>query len=533
MRSSRSNRKISFWPGLIFIFFLLLLMPELTFSQEKKKVEILRAGSLEASDKIAANAQRLIDTVLIRHKDILMWCDSAYTYTGTNRVDAFGNVHIRQSDTLNLYARVVMYDGDKSFAQAWGNVRLENKTTTVYSDTLDYDLAANTAYYDDTGKIVDSTTTITSIIGKYFINTDRIDFYRDVVAVNKDFTLESDTVDYNTVTGLINITGPTTIRDSANTLYAEKGWYDSKTGEAELLKKPLISNETQNIAANYIKYNKENKTGRALGNVRIEDIENKSLVTGEKADYSDLLQTAVVTDSAVYINYTENDTLYLHADTLRTVPDTIEGAKIIKAYYGVRFFRSDIQGVCDSMVYFTNDSIIQLHTRPVIWSDIHQLSADLIEMQQIADAPDELHLKRNSFIISKQDSGRFDQIKGKDMTGYIVNRKLDKIDVDGNGQTLYYAREKEQIIGLNRAESSKITIRFQDGKIHRIYFLKAPEGELKPLLDLKEEDKTLKGFEWKITQRPLSKFDIFERKLLEKPEEKKVAGNAAEKSIVE
>ena len=108
------------------------------------------------------------------------------------------------------------------------------------------------------------------------------------------------------------------------------------------------------------------------------------------------------------------------------------------------------------------------------------------------------------------------------MTGYIVNRKLDKIDVDGNGQTLYYVREKEQIIGLNRAESSKIMIRFQEGKIHRIYFLKAPEGELKPLFELKEEDKTLKGFEWKITQRPLSKFDIFERKPVEKKEENKL-----------
>ena len=210
-----------------------------------------------------------------------------------------------------------------------------------------------------------------------------------------------------------------------------------------------------------------------------------------------------------------------------------EGEKIIKAYYGVRFFRSDVQGVCDSMVYFTNDSIIQLHTRPVIWSDIHQLSADLIEMQQIANAPDELHLTRNSFIISKQDSGRFDQIKGKDMTGYIINRKLDKIDVDGNGQTLYYAREKEQIIGLNRAESSKITIRFQEGKIHRIYFLKAPEGELTPLFDLKEEDKTLKGFEWKINQRPLSKFDIFERKPVEKPDESKIPDVNAQNSEVE
>jgi lipopolysaccharide export system protein LptA len=476
-------------------------------------VEILGAGSLEANERIAANAQRLIDTVRIRHKNILMWCDSAYTYTGTNRVDAFGHVHIKQDDTLHLYANKVFYDGDISFARAWGNVKLINKSTTIYTDTLDYDLATNISYYDDNGKIVDSTTTITSVIGKYFIDEDMLYLFQNVVAVSDSFTMNSDTVSYNTFSKRIIITGPTTIRDSANTLYAENGWYDSNTGEAELLKNPVISNENQNIAASYIRYSKENKTGKALGSVRITDIENSSIITGNVAEYNDLLEIALVTDSAVYMNYHENDTLFLHADTLRTVPDTIPDEKIVYGYHKVRFFRTDIQGICDSMVYFTRDSVIQLHNFPVLWSEIHQLTADLIEMKQFQNAPDELHLSRNSFIISKQDSNMFDQIKGKEMVGYIINNKLNNIEVNGNGQTLYYAREKEEIIGLNRAESSKISIRFRDGKIYAISFLKAPEGELKPLFELTEEDKKLKGFDWKIYLRPLSKYDIFDRRI--------------------
>jgi hypothetical protein len=321
----------------------------------------------------------------------------------------------------------------------------------------------------------------------------------------------SDTVSYNTETKRIFITGPTTIRDSANTLYAENGWYDSNTGEAELLKKPVISNETQKIAAKYIRYSKENKKGKALGSVRITDLENNSIILGNIAEYDDALETAMVTDSAVYMTYDKNDTLYLHADTLRTIPDTIPDEKIVFAYKKVRFFRTDLQGICDSMVYFTRDSIIQLHQFPVIWSEIHQLSADLIEMKQFQNAPDELHLTKNSFIISKQDSNMYDQIKGKEMVGYLVNNELRNIEVDGNGQTLYYAREKEEIIGLNRAESSKISIRFREGKIYTISFLKAPEGELKHLFELAEEDRKLKGFEWKIFLRPLSKYDIFER----------------------
>ena len=376
---------------------------------------------------------------------------------------------------MNLYADKIYYKGDISFASAINNVKLIKKSTALYTDTLDYDLSANTGYYDDGGTIIDSTTTITSRIGKYFVDDDLLHLYRNVIAMNEKFTLESDSVNYNTVSGKINISGPTTIRDSANTLYAEDGWYDSKTGEAELLRNPVMSNETQKISAKYIQYDKENKKGKALGSVRMEDFDNQSIILGNYVIYNDSLGTATVTDSAVYINYNETDSLFLHADTLRMEPDTIKDKKIINAYHKVRFFKSDLQGVCDSMVYYTRDSLVQLYINPIIWSETHQLSADFIELKQYENAPDEIRMTQNSFIISKQDSGRYDQIKGKDMIGYITNRKLTHIDVDGNGQTLYYAREKEKIIGLNHAESSKISIQFKDGEIFRISFLKIKE----------------------------------------------------------
>lgn len=492
------------------IFLLFFSVP--AFSQEKKRVDIEQADYLEADENIAPNAQRLVGNVRIRHQDVLMWCDSAYTYTGTNRVDAFGNVHINQGDTLDLYARKIFYNGDISHARAYKDVRLVNKNTTLFTDTLDYDMDANIGYYDDYGKIVDSTNILTSVIGKYFINDDLIHFYQNVEAYNDNYTLESDTLLYNTETGRFFIVGPTTIRDSANTLYAEDGWYDTKTGEAELLKNPSVFNETQKLKANYIKYNESDGNGRALGNVQIDDYENKITVTGHTSDYNDKLEIATVTDSALFMMYSEKDTLFLHADTLRTIPDTIEGEKLILAYYGTRFYRTDLQGICDSLVYFTKDSVVQLFNNPVIWSEAHQLSADKIEMKQNTNAPDELHLKNNSFIISKLDSGRFDQIKGKEMVGYVVNNELDRFDVNGNGQTLYYARQDEEIIGLNRVESSRISIRFREGKIFGTSFFQKPEGVLKPLFALTEEEKTLPGFEWKINQRPLSKHDVFPRK---------------------
>jgi lipopolysaccharide export system protein LptA len=487
----------------------LLFVSSFSFSQEKKRVEILNSGYGESVTQMGANVQRLVDSVYIRHKEILMWCDTAYLYSGTNKVNAIGHVHIKQGDTLDLYANNILYNGDISFARAWNNVVLRNKTTRLYSDTIDYDLDNNISYYNHYGKIVDSTTTLTSKIGKYYMNENYIDFFIDVKGDNEKFTLENDTLKYNTVTGKMFIEGPTTIRDSANTLYAEAGWYDSKTGKTELKRKAIIYNEKQRLKANYIKYDKLSGKGKALGSVSIEDTKNHSIILGNIATFNKLTKKAMVTDSAVYMSYTSADTLFLHADTLRTAPDTIEGEKIVSAYYSVRFYRTDLQGVCDSMIYFTKDSVIQLYKQPVIWSENHQLSAELIEMKQQTDGPDELHLTKKSFIISQQDTGQFDQIKGKEMVGYIINRQLTRIDVNGNGETLYYAREKEEIIGLNRAESSKISIRFKEGKIHKIHFIKAPEGELKPLTDLTEADKKLSDFDWKIQMRPHSKEDIF------------------------
>ena len=511
---------------LFLLFFLVfILIDNSLYAQEKKRVEILDAEFLAAAQNIAENAQRLVGHVQLKHENILIWCDSAYTYTGTNKVDAFGNVHINQNDTLHLYANKIYYNGDISFAQAIKNVRLENKSTTLYSDTLDYDLAADIAYYDNYGKIVDSTNVLTSQIGKYLIQEDLIHFYNDVEAFSDDYTLVSDSLHYHTESGRLFILGPTTIRDSANTLYAEKGWYDSKTGEAELTKKPVISNETQLLKARYIKYNEEDGNGLAKNQVEIEDYENKVKVLGNYAVYNETLEKATVSDSALFIMYAETDTLYMHADTLKTVPDTIEGEKVITAFYGARFYRTDMQGLCDSLVYFTKDSVIQLYRDPIIWSDIHQVTADKIELKQMTDAPDEMHLSSNSFIISKQDSGRFDQIKGKNMVGFIVNNEINKIDVDGNGQTLYYAREDNEIIGLNRAESSNISIQFKEGKIYRILFLTQPKGKLKPLFDLTEEEKKLDGFEWKIQMRPLSKHDVFPKVNTEQKEEEEIEPN--------
>ena len=551
------------------------------FAQTKKRVEILHCDSLLSDERIVANAQRLIGNVQIKMDGALMWCDSLYSYSNRNAVDAFGKVHIIRGDTLDMYADFLNYNGDTKLAKARRNVKLVDKKVTLTTDSLDYAMTTDLASYNYSGTVKDSTNVLTSIIGQYHVNEKKAYFRKKVEGTTKDYKIKSDTLIYVTDTKKVYIEGPTYIFNEKDTLYAEFGWYDSMKNYANLTKKPLIWNAKQKVKADSIFYDKEKGNGLALGKAWIEDFENKFIVQGNRVEYNDISKIAMATDSAVLVQYSEKDSLFLHADRLRTLPDTTtarkpnpskkatkllapkkavrdtlasathavpvnakafetdtiaanlsikdtiatntlvkdtiaikkpKDARLVLAYFNVRFFRDDMQGKCDSLVYWSKDSTIQMYTNPVIWSNKNQVTASYIEMINKSKDPDEIRMKDDAFIISMEDDSiRFNQIKGKNMTGFIRNNELYKIDVKGNGQSNYYARDKTGVIGLNKAESSNITIYLNKGKVSRIALIKSPDGELKPIANIEDGDKKLPGFVWQQDIRPKSKMDIFRK----------------------
>lgn len=572
-------------------------------AQSKKKVEILHCDLLDFDQRIIANAQRLLGNVQIRVDGALMWCDSLYSYTD-NTVDAFGNVHIVRGDTLDMYADFINYNGNSKLAKARRNVRLIDKKMTLTTDSLDYTMATDMASYNYSGTLRDSTNVLTSVIGQYYVNEKKAYFRKNVDGTTKDYKIKSDTLIYFTDTKKVYIEGPTHIFNEKDTLYAEYGWYDSMKGLANLTKKPRIWNVKQNVKADSILYNKEKGEGLALGHAHVQDIENKIIVEANRIEYNDISKTALATDSAMLIMYSEKDTLFLHGQILRTIPDTTTTRKVLPtkknqkiaapkplpidsikttpkeeepsvpeklpadslavvfndsipvardsvlvandsipaqetkdprlvlAYNKVRFFRSDLQGKCDSLVYFSKDSTIQMYTEPVVWSNKNQLSARYIEMINRTKSPSEVIMNEDAFIISMEDDSiRFNQIKGKNMVGFIRKNELYRINVNGNGQSNYYARDKDGIIGLNKAESSNIIIYLNKGKVKSISFVQSPEGELKPMESIEDGDKLLPGFKWMENIRPKTKADIFrEPAIQQKPsdETSKKPGKAVE-----
>lgn len=503
--------------SLSYLVRLLLLCPFIlssfiVFSQEKTKkvINIEHADVLRSNQGTKENIRRLIGNVELSHKNILMFCDSVWFYSEKNMVDAFSNVHIISNDTVHIKADFINYNGETEIAHARRNVELTDPSITLTTDSLDFDMKTDIGYYEHGGKIVDSTNTLTSIIGRYYSQKNEVFFTNSVKLVNDDYQMFTDTMTYNTNTETATFSGETTILGDSTNIYSTDGWFNTQTNETSLGKNSTIRRGNTQIQANNLFYNDTKNEGYASGSVIINDFANNMIVMGNKAEYDDFDEYALVTDSAVWVQYYEEDSLFLHADTLYTIPDTSAvDAKLLITYHDVRFYRKDIQGLGDSLVYYTKDSTIQLFNDPVLWSMENQMTADFIEFKNNTTKPSEVYLTNNSFIIQEVDSSKHNQIKGKDMVGYIRDQQLYQIDVNGNGQSIYYPADDKELIGVNKAESSNIVIYLSENRINRITFKGNPTGVMNPLMDVVPEDTMLEGFNWRQSDRPRNKHDIF------------------------
>ncbi|HJZ40201.1 MAG TPA: OstA-like protein [Bacteroidales bacterium] len=479
------------------------------FSQVPRQVQ-QEADYVEFDKSIAEGAYRNIGNVIFRHEGALMYCDSAYFYSVTNSLDAFSNVHIVQGDTADLYGDFLHYDGNTRIAQVRKNVRLISKNTNLVTESLDFDLSRNIGYYTSHANIESGENKLSSRIGYYYSNEQMYHFRDTVVLRNPDYTIYSDTLKYNTLTHTAFFFGPTEIIGDSSYIYCENGWYNTGTNKSMLKKRALVKNETQTIRGDSLYYERESGYGEGFSNIELLDEEQNIILRGNRAFINQKEDRALITDSALFIYIAEGDSVFVHADTLRTMPDSA-GNRQLKAFYKVKLFKSNLQGVCDSLFYSTSDSILRLYTKPVLWSGVNQLSAEYIEIWTKNRQVDQLHMQQLAFIINQEDSAMFNQIKGKSMICYFRDNEVYKIMVNGNGQTVYYARDKDQLIGVNIAQSSDLMIMMKENKPDKIRFITKPSAVLYPLDLAPKEELFLKDFKWHDPVRPKDRNDIFRR----------------------
>jgi lipopolysaccharide export system protein LptA len=478
-------------------------------AQKATQVYLENADYAKLGSENGRNFQRVVGHAKFRQDSTYFYCDTASLYEGSNLV-AVGNIHITYSDSVNLYGDYLTYDGNTRIAVLDSNVRLIDKRATLFTDHIEYDRNLSMAYYFTGGRILNNENVLTSKIGRYFTQTYEFLFSDSVIAVNPDYTMYADTLRYNTESEIVYIEGPTNIYGKDDKIYSEKGWYDTRNNRAELSRNNQIVHLEQILKGDWIYYDRENEYGKAVGNVWVKDTAQNVILEGGISEFYRTEKYSYVTDSACAILIDAHDSLYMHADSFILVLDTADKARFLFAYHRMKFFKGDLQGMCDSLVYRVKDSVIALLRQPVLWSEENQLTSDSVWLYISHNRIDSMVLFNMAFIISRDSSESFNQIKGKQMRAYFRENQLYLIKVLGNAETIYFVRDEDKaLIGINKSLASNMAILLDDRKIKKILYLTQPEATLYPEKDVVNEDKFLRDFNWIEGQRPANRQGIF------------------------
>ncbi|MDD2299376.1 MAG: OstA-like protein [Fermentimonas sp.] len=463
------------------------------------------------SKRAGFDAEILTGNVVFFHEGAYMYCDSAYLFQQTNSFEAFSNVSMEQGDTIFVYGDYLFYDGNTRLARLRDNIRMEDQNATLFTDSLDYDRMANLGYYFEGGMLVDEENELTSFWGQYAPDTKEALFSDSVKLVNEDYTIYADTLKYNTETKVADILGPSRIVSDSGYIYTDNGWYNTVTEDSRLLdRSEVYSNDgTKVLIGDTIYYNRITGEGEVFGNMYLEDSERKGIIIGNYGFYNEKTEYGLATDSAYAIDYSGQDSLFLHGDTL--VMSTDSTFRDIKAFYDVRFYRADIQGVCDSIHYSSRDSVIYMIGSPVVWNENNQISGYQINVHMNDSTIEKAIVKDYAMAIQDRREGdQYNQLSGRDMTAYFRDGEVYNVLVEGNAESLYYLVEEDStIIGLNRTESPYLSMDIENNKIKRLKLWPATTAVTTPLPQLQPEQTRLERFVWLDYLRPISSSDIF------------------------
>ena len=497
-----------------FLLLIPLIFPAtLSFAQETGKTMIRYSGDTwEFNKDIWADGPRLLGNVVMNHDSAFLYCDSARVNEAGNSLTAYSRVRIQLSDTLNLYSDSLRYDGNSRVAIAYSNVKLVDNQTVLTTDTLTYDRNTRIARYDCWGKIVNDKNFLVSRFGYYYTDNKEFFFKEKVLLKNPRYNMRSDTLKYNTVTEIAYFFGPSHIvsNDRKDSIYCENGWYDTRRDVSRFRKNARIYHEDTFLTGDSMYYERLEGFGQVFRNAVILDTARDILLTG---NYGELIRKkgfAFMTDSAVAILADKADSLFLHADTVSADFDTAGNIRNLHGFRKVRFYRHDLQGVCDSLAFTGADSTVVMHHDPVIWSDSSQLSADSIFLVMANGQADSLKLYGSAFIISRDDTASFNQVKGRTVLAKFREGDLYKINVIGNAQTVYFTREEDRtLIGINMAVSSEMLIFLEKNQMKSITYIGNPDAHLYPEASVSPQERKLKNFRWEEERRPMDKADIF------------------------
>lgn len=488
--------------------------------EEPSPVNLLHADKLYFDVRINPLAQFLVGNVQFEHDGAYMYCDSALFYKQTNSFDAFGHVRMVQGDTLSLTGETLFYDGDEQVrrARVRNNVVLKHRNSTLYTDSLDYDRIEGKGYFFDGGRLVDEENQLTSEWGEYMPSTREAVFNYNVLLQNPrpphpvKTTLITDTLHYNTRTGVAIVYGPSNIDNAENHIYTERGIYDTKNKEAFLLNRSILQNGYRALEGDSIYWNEQERVGKVFGDAYYKDTLNKNIFLGNYVLYNDSTGYAEAADSALLIDYSQKDTLYAHADSFFLYTYNINTDSVyrdMRAYHRVRVYRKDIQAVCDSLVYHGKDSCGIMYKDPIVWQEGQQLLGEEIRAWHNDSTIDSAYVMRQALSVERLDDKNYNQIASNEIRTYFKDGEIHLMVADRNVYVNFFPFDDDSLmIGMNHVESSEMKMWMKNRKVSRIWMPQAT-GTMYPVMQVPADVLYLENFAWFDYVRPAYPEDVF------------------------
>ena len=515
--------------SIYYFIYILFFVGSTLHAQERRRIEIDYAPFMtfdESKPDATILTRDNSKQVHIKHEGIELWCDEAIYYGKQDFIEAYGKVRVKQGDTINMTSKYVEYSGKTQLAFASGSVVLTDPNSEITTDTLYFDRVKQQAFYRSSGKVVrDTTGTITSTIGRYYMKSKKYQFVNNVKLVNPEYVIKSNQLDFYTLSGFAFLFGPTTITSETSVIYCERGFYNTQNDTGYFVKNSKINYDERVVEGDSIYFDRTKSFASATNNITITDTLNNTLVKSHYAEVFREKDSVFVTKRALAITLQENDSIFVHSDTLMVTgkPDK----RITRAYYNAKIYKSDLSGKADSIHMnqktgltqlinldqnTTNDPFYKVQ-HPILWNLKNQITGDSIHLisNSKTETLDSLKVFDHAFIISKDSLGDgYNQISGQKLFGLFKNNSLSTIDIIKNAESIYYLRnEANELVGIDKSKSGSIKVWVSENTIDEIRKYNQIGGKTYPEIEFPENEKILKGFHWRETERPTSVEDLF------------------------
>jgi lipopolysaccharide export system protein LptA len=512
------------------LFICCFSLAAVSFAQ-KQTITVKYAGTFYSDPEIEDGAKVFLrdksQQVHFIHKGADVFCDKAIYYEDQDYLEAFSNVLMKQGDSINMVAKYVEYSGKTQLAFARGDVVLTEPQSVLTTDKLYYDRNKQQAYYETRGKVVrDTSGTITSQIGTYYMNSKKYQFRKNVVLVNPEYTLNTERLDFYTESGHAYLFGPSTIVGEESTVYCERGFYNTNNDTGHFQRNARIDYDNRTVEGDSLYFDRNRSFASANNNITVTDTINNSIVRGHYAEVWRAKDSVFITKRALAITVQERDSVYLHADKIMVTGK--EDNRITRAYYNARLYKSDLAGKSDSIHVNHKTGLTQMinldrlsstdafaiKRKPVLWNLGNQMTGDTIHLISNVNTEklDSLKVFNNAFLVSRDTLSEdgFDQIKGQRLIGLFKDNELYNVDIIKNAETIRYLRNDEnELIGIQKSKSGKINIRIVEKAVEEVRFINQIDGNIYPEPDFPKNARRLRGFDWRGEERPRSVEDLF------------------------